>query len=124
MKKILIVEDNEILLQMMCVFLKREGFSVVGCISGKEAIAFIQNESFDLFIVDIMLPYLNGFEVVDRIKKSQKNAQAKAMIVSALDEEEYIKDGFEIGADAILRKPVSAKELVARVTHLLKEVYV
>lgn len=120
MKKILIVEDNKILLNMMQAFLEKEGFSVVACTSGNEAVDFIQKDTFDLFIVDIMLPYLNGFEIIDRIRKSEKNAHVKAMILSSLGDEEYVQDGFEIGADAILRKPISPVELITRVKHLLK----
>ena len=120
MKKILIVEDNKILLNMMRVFLEREGFIVEACTSGKDAADLILENTFDLFIVDIMLPYLNGFEVIDRIRKSEKNLSAKAMILSSLEDDDYVRDGFDVGADAVLRKPVSPRELVARVRHLLK----
>jgi|GEM_PF-3195077 len=107
---------------MMRVFLEREGFSVKGCVSGKEAVDLIDTEKFDLFIVDIMLPYLNGLEVVDHIRNnSTKNAHAKVIIVSDITNEDYVKDGFDIGADDIMRKPVSPPEFVARVHHHLKK---
>ncbi len=123
MKKILITEDNEILLNMMRVFLEREGYQVFICRSGKEAVDSVQKGQFDLFIVDIMLPYLNGMEVIDQIRKSPQNLNARIIIISDFSDENYVQEGFELGANDFLKKPVSPAELVTRVRHHLNEVY-
>ncbi|MFZ4262006.1 response regulator transcription factor [Sphingobacterium sp. HJSM2_6] len=123
MKKILITEDNEILLNMMRVFLERDGYQVFICRSGKEAVESIKNGQFDLFLVDIMLPYLNGMEVINQIRKSPQNLNARIIIVSDFTDENYVREGFELGANDFLKKPVSPAELVTRVRHHLNEVF-
>lgn len=117
--KILIVEDNKILLTMMRSFLERAGFEVKVNMNGKGAIELINTEMYDLFIIDIMLPLISGIELVHSIRQSPLNAEAKVIIVSDFADDSTIHDGFRIGANDFLKKPITPNELVTRVNHHL-----
>lgn len=118
-KKILIVEDNKILLMMMRSFLERADYDVQVNMNGKGALNLINDESFDVFIIDIMLPLINGIELVHTIRQSSHNADSKVILVSDYTDDHTIKDGFKIGANDFLKKPISPMELVTRVKHHL-----
>jgi DNA-binding response OmpR family regulator len=117
-QKILLVEDEVHLAKGLEFNLIEEGFEVNWAKDGKEAIKFIDSEKYDLVLLDIMLPYLDGFEIAEYIRKDQPQ-----MPILMLTAKAGIKDkikGLEVGADDYLTKPFNLEELLLRVKGMLK----
>ncbi|MBB2950791.1 PleD family two-component system response regulator [Sphingobacterium sp. JUb56] len=114
-KRILVVEDNEILLGTMQFVLLREGYDLILAKSGKEALSLVSDESIDLVITDLALPFANGFEIIDRIRKSDTNNQVPVIIISGYHDDNSIVEGFDVGANDYMKKPISPSELISRV---------
>ena len=112
--KILIVEDNQLILKVIETKLKKEGYEVINCENGKEAIERIIDSLPDLVITDIMLPYNSGLEIVNFVKaKLQKNIPV--IVLSGLGQEKTIEEAFKLGADDYMTKPFNLSELLMRI---------
>ena len=112
--KILIVEDNQLILKVIETKLKKEGYEVINCENGKEAIERITDSLPDLVITDIMLPYNSGLEIVNFVKeKLQKNIPV--IVLSGLGQEKTIEEAFKLGADDYMTKPFNLSELLMRI---------
>lgn len=120
MDKILVCDDEKNITNIISKVLTYEGFKVSTCFDGQEAIDLISYEDFDLIILDIMMPILNGYEVAENIRK---NHSTPIIMLSALSEEYDKVKGFELGIDDYLTKPFSNKELVLRVKAVLARTY-
>ncbi len=116
--KILVVEDEEDLASMIAEILQSEMFTVEVACDGEQALYYVDNASFDLVILDILLPLGDGWTVLQRLR--EKGSSALALILTALDDVESKVRGFELGADDYLPKPFDMRELVARVKSLLR----
>lgn len=116
--RILLVEDEETLAVGLEYNLSEEGYKVTWAKNGREAIGFFEKEKFDLIILDIMLPYLNGFEVAEVVRK--KDIQMPILMLTARTESEDKVKGLEKGADDYLTKPFHLQELLLRVRGMLK----
>jgi len=111
-KKILIVEDETKLSEVMTLYLKKENYNVVCVEDGKVAEDIITNEAFDLIILDIMLPGKDGWALLRKIKAL---GDTQVILTTARGEEDDRIFGLELGADDYLVKPISMRELVLRV---------
>ncbi|MFN2341227.1 MAG: response regulator transcription factor [Halanaerobium sp.] len=118
--KIYLVEDDQNLNDILSSYLKKEGWEVECFINGSSAQAKISAEP-DLWILDIMLPDLDGFQLISEIKA--QNEDAPVIFISARDADLDRIIGLEKGSDDYLAKPFSPRELVIRVKNLLKRVY-
>lgn len=116
--KILLVEDEESLAIGLKYNLTEEGFVVTWIKNGKDAIEKLNNEEYDLIILDIMLPYVNGFEITQYVR--EKNPQLPLLILTALTRKEDRVKGLELGADDYVTKPFHLDELILRVKGMLK----
>ena len=116
--KILIAEDDEMMLKTMEFKLKREGFTVIACANGEEAITKIITESPDIIITDIMMPLVTGLDIVRKIKV-EMNLDIPIIVLSAEGLEKTVLQAFELGANDFITKPFSPNELVVRVRRLL-----
>jgi DNA-binding response OmpR family regulator len=116
--KILLVEDEETLAVGLEFNLTEEGYLVIWAKNGREAIEFFNSERFDLMILDIMLPYVNGFEVAEKVRKS--DPQMPILMLTAKTESADKVKGLEKGADDYLTKPFHLQELLLRVKGMLK----
>jgi DNA-binding response OmpR family regulator len=123
-QKIMLVEDEESLAVGLQFNLEEEGYEVVHARDGKQALEFYESESYDLIILDVMLPYVNGFEVAEQIRK--KNPQLPILMLTARTRKEDKIHGLELGADDYMTKPFHLDELLLRVKGMLrrKEWYV
>ena len=119
-EKVLVVEDEPDILDLVTFHLKKEGFRVTGVDTGEEAIKRIPQIEPDLVIVDWMLPGLDGLDLCKFIKQNNNMAKINVMMLTAKVDESDIVTGLEIGADDYLTKPFSPKVLVARVKALLR----
>jgi two-component system alkaline phosphatase synthesis response regulator PhoP len=116
--RILLVEDEESLAIGLEYNLTREGYQVIRAEDGKVALNYIQTESFDLIILDIMLPFYDGYELAAIIRE-QSPQMPILMLTARTTIHDRIK-GLEIGADDYLTKPFHLKELLLRVKGMLK----
>lgn len=112
MKKILIVEDDKSIAQLQKDYLELSGFEVGICSDGVEGLNLLKKKEYDLAILDIMLPKLDGFDILRRI---QEDKDIPVLLVSAKKEEIDKIKGLSLGADDYITKPFSPGELVARV---------
>lgn len=115
--KILIVEDDLSVSEMIQDYLEKEGYKVVTAFEGEEGMQKFQNATFDLIILDIMMPKLNGIEVMKQIRR---DSSVPILIVSAKDTDVEKVLGLELGADDYIAKPFSMIELSARVKSALR----
>lgn len=113
MKKILIAEDEKQIGKVMKLYLEKEGYNVTLANDGKVAENLIKENIYDLVLLDVMMPYKDGWYLLKKIKSLNKDTQV--IITSARGEEEDRIFGFELGADDYMVKPVSMRELVLRV---------
>lgn len=116
-KTILIVEDESDIRDMLRLRLKKEGFEVLTADNGQHALGVFDEGRPDLVILDLMLPFLGGMEVLRAIRKTQ---QTPVLILSAKGEESDVIVGLELGADDYVVKPFSMPVLVARIHALLR----
>ena len=117
MKKILIIEDDNSICSGLKFYLKEKGMSVSSCGTVFEAKQKIIKEFFDIIIMDIGLPDGDGFELAKYIRSF---SQVPIVFLTAVDEQENIYKGFELGGDDYVTKPFSIKELYLRVNSILK----
>jgi two-component system, OmpR family, alkaline phosphatase synthesis response regulator PhoP len=116
--RILLVEDEESLGIGVEYNLTEEGYEVVWAKNGCEALELFQSQPFDMIILDIMLPYVDGFEVAKEIRKT--TAQVPILMLTARTGVKDRVEGLETGADDYLTKPFHLKELLARIISLLR----
>jgi two-component system sensor histidine kinase/response regulator len=116
---VLIVDDNPKNLQILGKTLKNENFHVEFALDGKTALKWINSRGFDLILLDIMMPEMDGFQVCSKIRSEKKYDNLPIIFLSAETNKESILKGFEIGAQDYVTKPFDSRELLARVsTHL------
>lgn len=119
MNKILIIDDDEELCELVSEYLTVEGFEVAAVNDGESGLEAADSGKYDLAILDVMLPKMNGFEVLRHIR--QKSKLPVLMLTARGDDMERIV-GLEIGADDYLPKPFNPRELVARLRAILRRV--
>lgn len=115
-QKILVVEDELGIRQVIKDYLMMEGFEVLEAQNGKEAIGIIEKEKFDLAILDVMLPYVDGWTLC---RKVREKSDVPVLFLTARGEEYDELMGFELGADDYIKKPFSPAILLVRVKRLL-----
>jgi two-component system alkaline phosphatase synthesis response regulator PhoP len=116
-ERILVVDDEASILQLLSYNLTRAGYEVVTAESGEQALQVAKRESFDLVLLDVMLPGMDGFEVCKEVRKS---SAVPILMLTARGEEIDRVIGFEIGADDYVAKPFSPRELLGRVKAILR----
>lgn len=116
--RILIAEDERDLNNILTQKMREEGFSADSCFNGSDALYYLQNAEYDAAILDIMMPELNGFEVVERYRFS--GGTAPVLFLTARDSIEDKVKGLDLGANDYLIKPFSFAELMARIRVLTR----
>lgn len=115
--KILIVEANEELRWLMTEFLElQEGITVVDEVSdGIEALQILSEEKVDIIMMEIVMPNMNGFALLEEIRKIDMNPVPKVMVVSSLAQKDFIKRAYALGADCYITKPFSTDTLLFQI---------
>ncbi len=117
--KILLLEDDAVLAESLKEYLELEGYEVDTVRSGEEVFDHTFEQRYDLYILDINVPDINGLEVLKALKEADDSTPA--IYISAMTEIEYITQGFEAGAVDYLKKPFNPEELLVRLQHHLRE---
>ena len=119
MPKVLVVDDETEIRQMLLKYLKREGICGIECENGTEALAYLKENAVDLVILDIMMAGMDGFEVLKQIR--QRMGEIPVILLSARQEEYDKVLGLGLGADDYVTKPFSPGEMMARVKVQLRK---
>jgi DNA-binding response OmpR family regulator len=119
MSKILIIEDDKNILMGLQDDLEYEGYQVASAMDGKEGLEKALSDNYDLIILDILLPSLNGFEVCKKLREAGTGTPV-LMLTAAKTEEMDKVMGLELGADDYVTKPIGSREMVARVKAILR----
>jgi len=119
-RKILIIEDDKDIVEMLDYNLKEEGYETISALNGEQGISLAGKERPDLIILDIMLPIMDGFEVCRTLKNDDRVAHIPIIILSAKSQETDKVVGLELGADDYITKPFSPRELIARTRAILR----
>jgi two-component system alkaline phosphatase synthesis response regulator PhoP len=119
-EKILVVEDEEDILELLTFNLQKEGYQVTGKGTGEDGLRAAGKEQPDLVILDLMLPGVDGLDVCRRLKNDHKTAHIPIVMLTAKSEESDIVTGLELGADDYVTKPFSPRVLIARVRSVLR----
>jgi two-component system alkaline phosphatase synthesis response regulator PhoP len=119
-EKIVVIEDEADILEVLQYNLKREGYMVIASRDGEEGLDSVRRENPDLVLLDLMLPGLDGLEVCKRLQADPVTANVPVIMVTAKGEETDVVSGLQIGADDYVTKPFSPKELLARVKAVLR----
>lgn len=116
-KKILVADDETSINRMITFKLQKEGFEVISAFNGREALETFQNSHFDAVILDIMMPVMDGLEVLKKMRKD--NQTIPVIMLSAKGTERDVIKGLELGANDYLSKPFRPAELIMRIKKLL-----
>jgi two-component system phosphate regulon response regulator PhoB len=119
-KQILVVEDDEDILELVKYSLSKNGFEVSCVTTGEEALKTVRSKEFNLIVLDLMLPGIDGFEVARALKTNESTIHIPIVMLTAKNEETDIITGLELGADDYITKPFSPKVLVARLRSILR----
>jgi two-component system, OmpR family, alkaline phosphatase synthesis response regulator PhoP len=118
--RILVVEDDRDIGELVCRYLEKAGFTPELVSSGRDAIASLSTAPPDLLVLDLMLPHVDGLEICRAVRANDRTAATPIIMLTARAEESERIVGLEIGADDYIAKPFSPNELVARVRALLR----
>ncbi|RKX42037.1 MAG: DNA-binding response regulator, partial [Thermotogae bacterium] len=121
-KRILVVDDDPSIIELVSYNLAKEGYDVIKAYDAEEALKMSNNESVDMFIVDIMLPGMDGFELVRRLRSTEKYRTTPVIFLSAKGEEFDKVLGLELGADDYITKPFSIREMTARIKAVFRRI--
>ena len=118
--RVLVVEDERNIRELVCLHLGLEGYACEGLANGQEALARAERERFDLLVLDLMIPGLDGVALCRAVRRGGPNHDVPILMLTARREESDKVVGLESGADDYLTKPFGVRELVARARALLR----
>jgi DNA-binding response OmpR family regulator len=118
-RRILVADDDPAIAALIKVTLENPRYLVTAAVNGLEAIKAFEEGSFDMILLDVMMPYVDGFEVCQRVRA---DSDVPIIMLTARDGTDDIVHGFELGADDYITKPFKTAELIARVEAILRRV--
>jgi two-component system phosphate regulon response regulator PhoB len=119
-ERVLVVDDEEDILELVRYNLNKDGYKISCALTGEEAIRMARAEAYDLIILDLMLPGIDGLEVTRKLKDESKTRGVPVVMLTAKGEESDVVTGLELGADDYITKPFSPRILTARVRAVLR----
>jgi len=122
MSKIFIVEDDKFLKELISKKLKSEGFEIDCAMDGEEALEKLKSSKFDLILLDLILPGMDGFKTLEKLKEDAKLSSIPVIILSNLGQREDIEKGMKLGAvDYLVKAHFTPNEIVEKIKKVLKE---
>ena len=120
-KKILIVEDDKFLRELIAQKLIKEGYEIAEAVDGEKGIKAVEEEKPDLVLLDLILPGIDGFDVLAKMKEDPKMAQVPVIILSNLGQKDDIERGLKMGAvDYMIKAHFTPAEIIEKVKTVLK----
>ena len=118
--RILVVEDEEDIRNLLVFNLQKKNFIAYEAENGEKALSLIRDNKFDLILLDLMLPGINGLDLSSILKNDETTSSVPIIMLTAKGEESDIVKGLEIGADDYITKPFSIQVLIARINNILR----
>ena len=122
--RILVVEDDESFMRLVCITLQTEGYQVVTATNGQEALAYIasaqSDQKPDLVVLDQMMPEMNGIETLRSLKTDEATAHIPVLMLTGVDKDANVLDAWKTGVDYYLTKPLDPFDLVACIKSLFE----
>lgn len=119
-KKILAVDDEKHIVKLVQVNLERQGYEVITANDGKEALQKVEEEHPDLIVLDVMMPYMDGFEVLQHLRRNPATRDIPVIMLTAKAQDADVFKGWQSGVDLYLTKPFNPMELVSFVKRIFK----
>lgn len=119
-RKILAVDDEKHIVRLVQVNLERQGYEVITANDGKEALQKVEDEHPDLLVLDVMMPYMDGFEVLQNLRRNPSTAEIPVIMLTAKAQDADVFRGWQSGVDCYLTKPFNPMELIAFVSRIFK----
>jgi two-component system alkaline phosphatase synthesis response regulator PhoP len=117
-KKILAVDDEKHIVRLVQVNLERAGYTVVTANDGKEALQKVADENPDLVVLDVMMPYMDGFEVLQNLRRNPSTRDIPVIMLTAKAQDADVFKGWQSGVDCYLTKPFNPMELLSFVKRI------
>lgn len=121
-KRILVVDDEESIRLICEMALQQNGFKTFSATDGSEALKIIENQNIDLILSDIFMPTMNGFQLLQSLKKDPYYNQIPVIFLTAATDNDHIIEGLQLGAEDYISKPIRIKEVIARVQMVISKV--
>jgi DNA-binding response OmpR family regulator len=122
MKRLLVVEDEQDINEMIVLHLRSAGYEVLSTYNGEDALKIVEDDDISLIVLDVLLPGMSGWEVCERIRTHRATENIPIIFLTALSLETDRVRGFDLGGDDYVNKPFSPRELISRVRALLRRV--
>ena len=119
--KILLLEDDLTLSETVVEYLEENGFNVDAVYDGEKASDIMYEKNFDIFLLDVNVPFINGFDLLKQ--KREQGVKTPAIFITSLNSMDSLECGYESGCDDYIRKPFALKELLFRIENILKRGY-
>ena len=119
--RVLVVDDDDVIRQLITVNLELEGFEVFTAVDGQDALEKVATVQPHLITLDVMMPRMDGWQAAQRLRADPETAAIKLVLLSARAQESDIRRGEQIGVDAYLTKPFDPDELIDTINHLLAD---
>jgi two-component system alkaline phosphatase synthesis response regulator PhoP/two-component system response regulator VicR len=119
-RKILAVDDEKHIVKLVQVNLERQGYEVVTANDGKEALQKVEEENPDLIVLDVMMPYMDGFEVLQNLRRNPSTRDIPVIMLTAKAQDADVFKGWQSGVDCYLTKPFNPMELISFVKRIFK----
>jgi two-component system alkaline phosphatase synthesis response regulator PhoP/two-component system response regulator VicR len=117
-RKILAVDDEKHIVRLVQVNLERQGYEVVTANDGKEALEKVESEKPDLVVLDVMMPYMDGFEVLQNLRRNPETREIPVIMLTAKAQDADVFKGWQSGVDCYLTKPFNPMELISFVKRI------
>jgi CheY-like chemotaxis protein len=120
-KKILLADDSKTALMMERTLLARSAYDIISAADGREAVAQAIEEAPDLIILDVVMPYMDGFEACRELRRLEATRAIPIIMVTTRGEPHNVEIGYEVGCNDYVTKPINGPELLSKVRNLIGE---
>ena len=117
--KILVCDDERSIVRLIQVNLERQGWSVVTAYDGKEGLEKVKSDKPDIVVLDVMMPYMDGFEVLKNLRRDPEYQNLPVVMLTAKAQDKDVFEGYHVGADVYLTKPFNPMELVTFIKRII-----
>lgn len=122
-KKVLIVEDDQHIRKLLNILIRKEDIDIDEAVEGNEALDKLRGYSYDLVILDIMMPNVDGFAILKELRETPATAQLPVIVVTAKTEDKDLMKGYSMGANYYITKPFEPQDLIHSIELILKIKY-
>jgi DNA-binding response OmpR family regulator len=119
--KVMVIDDEPDIVKLVKISLEMANFEVIEALSGKECLSKVQNVVPDLFLLDIMMPEMNGYEVCQKLKEQDKTKNVPVVMLTAKGQKGDAEQGLKVGADDYIIKPFDPYELGEQIREILQQ---